>query len=132
MCPIITAEELGGDYSQVPVPEGEFDLRVVSAKYAVSEKGNAGLTLGLRIEGEEDAPIVTTWLRAPIPNTPEYKRSMRDLKNVLKMFNFDMSRGFDMENDSAEVIGLTGRGFLTQEEDRRDGSMQNRLRLPRN
>lgn len=130
--PIVTADELGGDYEAKAVKEGQYDLRVVSQKYAVSEKGNGGLSLGVRIEGEGDAQLVNEWLGDPgKPGDEYYKMRMRQIQGVLKIFGWPANEGFDLENDGERLVGATGKALLVQEEDKRDGSMRNRIRLPR-
>src|SRR5580765_7440755 len=115
MCPIISAAELGEDVAPTAVSEGEYDLRIVAQKYGVSKAGNAGLTLGIRIEGTEDAPLINMWMGEPTKGSPEYKRRLRDIQNVLKMFGWDMTKDFDLEHDGVNLIGLTGRGLVGQE-----------------
>lgn len=128
--PIIKDAELGEDFSQEPVAEGEYDLRIISKKYAVSDKGNAGLTLGFRIENQQDAPLVTVWLGEPIKGDENYKRRMREIQYILKTFGWG-GGDFDMEHDGQRLIGQTGRCFLKQEVDKRDDSTVNRIRFPR-
>lgn len=130
--PIIQAAELGEDFSQKAVPEGEWDLRITNTKYAASAAGNKGLTIFLRIEGasEYDPPDPVAWLGEPVPHTSEYKRYMRQIQALLKAVGW--TGDFDMERDAQELIGKSFRFHLTQETDRRDGkTIVNRLALPR-
>jgi hypothetical protein len=130
--PIISAADLGGDFTQKAASEGEHDLRIFNAKYGVSQAGNAGLTISMNIEDEieSDPPPVTAWIGEPVPNTKDYKRYMRQLQSVLKAFGW--TGDFDMEANAQDLVGSTGRFALGQETDRRDGkTVVNRLQLPR-
>ena len=60
--PIIKAADLGEDLEDQPVPEGQYDLRVVRATYKLSEgKGIPMNVITFVIEGERDATPFIHW-----------------------------------------------------------------------
>lgn len=113
------------------VPEGEYALRILKVDETESKKGNPMLALMIKIE---DAPIknpapLRHWIILPDANTPDDQVQMRslELKRLLAAFGIRYDgEGFDTE----DLVGATGKAFLTQEQGD-DGGVYNRLRLPR-
>jgi hypothetical protein len=114
-----------------PVPEGEYDLRIVKAEDGPSKKGNAMTTVYIKVEDSAypNAALVRHWITYPDRDTPADQRQMRllDIKRFLTCFGVAQeSNGFN----SDDLLGSVGRSFLYQEE-ADDGNVYNRLRLPR-
>ena len=114
-----------------PVPEGEYDLRIVKAEDGESKKGNAMTTVYIKIEDSAypNAALLRHWITYPDKDTPADQRQMRllDIKRFLTCFGVAMEgNGFN----SDDLLGASGRSFLYQEEGD-DGNVYNRLRLPR-
>jgi len=115
-----------------PVPEGEYELRIVKAEDGESKKGNPMTTVMIRIEnaGIPNAAPVRHWITYPTAQTPADQVNMRllDIKRFLVCFGIPFDgHGFD----SADLEGATGRCMLTQEQNEENGEIYNRLRLPR-
>jgi len=116
---------------QEPVPEGEYDLRIVKAEDGESKAGNAMTTVYIKIEDSAypNAALCRHWLTYPDRDTPADQRQMRllDIKRFLTAFGIAQeSKGFN----SDDLLGATARCMLSQEE-ADDGNVYNRLRLPR-
>lgn len=113
------------------VPEGEYSLRILKVEEGESKKGNPMLTLLIKIEDAQvknPAPM-RHWIVLPDRDTPEDQVQMRmlELKRLLATFGIRYDgEGFDTD----DLVGATGKGFVAQEEGD-DGSVYNRLRLPR-
>lgn len=113
------------------VPEGEYSLRITKVEETESKKGNPMLALTMKIEDaaiKNPAPL-RHWIVLPDRDTPEDQVQMRylELKRLLATFGIRYDgEGFDTE----DLVGATGKAFLTQEEGD-DGGVYNRLRLPR-
>ena len=115
-----------------PVPEGEYELRIVKAEDGESKKGNTMTTVTMRIEnaGIPNASPVRHWLVYPDSSTPMEQRNLRllDIKRFLTCFGVPFDGG---GFDSADLEGAIGRCMLTQEQNEENGEIYNRLRLPR-
>jgi hypothetical protein len=113
------------------VAEGEYDLRIMKVDEGESKKGNPMLTLSIKIENApiKNPAMVRHWIVLPDTDTPEDQVQMRmlELKRLLAAFGVRYDgEGFDTE----DLVGATGKAFLTQEEGDQ-GGVFNRLRLPR-
>jgi hypothetical protein len=113
------------------VPEGEYALRILKVEEGESKKGNQMLTLTIKIEdsGIKNPAPMRHWIVLPDSSTPDDQVQMRnlELKRLLAAFGIkEDGEGFDTD----DLTGATGRGFVAQEEGD-DGSVYNRLRLPR-
>lgn len=112
------------------VPEGEYDLRIVSAKDGTSKAGNQMTTVMIKIEdaGMPNPNLVGHWLVYPDESVDKEQKQMRllDIKRFLSCFGVAIDGGFD----SDDLVGQTGRCFLRQEQGE-DGKTYNRLVLPR-
>lgn len=116
------------------VPEGPYDLRIVSHNNEPSKKsGNPMTTCFIKIEdaAHPNAALVRHWLVPPTNDTPADQRQMRtlDIKRFLTAFDVPMEgEGFNSDDlDGATASQI----MLTQEEDDETGNVYNRLRLPR-
>jgi hypothetical protein len=121
------SEDLDDVEESKAAPEGEYDLRIVSAVDKPSKKETPMITVGLKIEDPDvDAPLVRYYLIGWDRDTPEDQVRMRKLEAKRFQECFDAPSGFEAD----DLIGLTGRSFVNQEEGQ-DGNIYNRLRLPR-
>ena len=112
----------------MPVPEGEYDVRVVKVMDTETKKKDPMTVVTLRVEDP-------TWPNAaPIqefityPNGGQYDdlRALQ-LRRFLELFEVPYDEnGFD----SADMMGKTARCFLNQEEGD-DGVLRNKMKLPR-
>lgn len=111
-----------------PVPEGEYDLRIVKVMDTETKKKEPMTVVTLRVEdqGFPNAAAVQEFITYPNGGQYDDLRALQ-LKRLLTLFDvpFDES-GFD----SADLMGKTGRCFLTQEEGD-DGVLRNKMKLPR-
>ena len=107
------------------VPEGEYDLRIISAEDKESKKGNPMTEVKIAIEGEDAYPIrhFITY-----PDGGEHDgMKLLEIKRFLECFGIAYDDdGFDTE----DLPGATGRSLVVQEEGD-NGVIYNRLRLPR-
>lgn len=114
------------------VPEGEYDLRIVKATRKESKKGNMMTEIFIRIEDDAypNAALVRHYLIDVDKESPPAQQSMRklDTKRFLAAFGI---RHEDNGYDDEDLAGATAHCMLVQEEDDRNGELQNRLRLPR-
>lgn len=112
------------------VPEGEYDLRIVSAKDGASKAGNEMTTVMIKIEdaGTPNPNLVGHWLVYPADDADASQKYMRllDIKRFLQCFGIAIDGGFD----SDDLVGQTGRAFLKQEQGE-NGQVYNRIVLPR-
>lgn len=114
-----------------PVPEGDYELRIVKSEDGESKAGNSMTTVYMRVEDNNypNAALVRHWLTYPDSHTPQDQRQMRllDIKRFLSCFGIPFEKG---GFNSDDLMGATGRCMVTQEEGD-DGNVYNRLRLPR-
>lgn len=110
-----------------PVPEGEYDLRIVKAEEKESKKGNEMVQVMIVVEDQEypNAAPINHFLLGWDGVEPDIER-MRKLEIKRFCACFDVPTDFEAE----DLVGQTGRCFVTQEEGD-DGNTYNRLRLPR-
>lgn len=114
-----------------PVPEGEYNLRIVKVTDGQSKKGNAMTTCVIAVEDERfpAASAIMHWLTYPDASTPPDQKELRrlDIARFLQVFGVKPeARGFD----TAVLEGATGRCSVYQESGD-DGNTYNRLRLPK-
>lgn len=109
-------------------PEGEYDLRIVRAEDKESKAGNNMVECIIVIEepGIDAQPIrhyLLDW-----EGIPEDQQRIRKLEYKRFCACFNIPEDFD---DAEELVGQTGRSYVTQEVSERDDNVYNRLRLPR-
>jgi len=151
MCPLIDAADLGVDYEDHPVAEGEYDLRVLKAevvktKEGKDDKGNEKvirnmIKLMIRIEGAEGEGAMPVNEQLLLPNEDEPKDKnpgrmfMQRLSRFAKTFNIDLKElaGISEEELADRVPslfeGATGKCMLIKEE--YQGRESNKLNLPK-
>lgn len=132
--PLINASDLGEDLEDKAVPEGEYELRVVKAEYKETKSGeNHMIALAARVEGQdgEGISLVNHYIVMPKDGdvAATTRMRMRDLKRFLVAFGVDTKDGFDPETQTEELVGLTGKVRLVQEE--YEGNVSNKIRLPK-
>lgn len=103
------------------VPEGPYDLRVISAEMETSKKGNTMMVVGIAIESSEypNAAPMRDWIIIP-GGDMEYKElHLRKLARFLTCFSIPHEdTGFDTD----DVVGATAEQvLLTQETVEKDG-----------
>ena len=122
--PFIT-EALDDVHEPQPVPEGEYDVRIVKATQGKSKKGNDMISLFLAIDGE-DASGFGHWLLGWDGDTDEDQVKSRKLEMKRFVAAFDVPVDFT----ASDLVGQTASVFLMQEEGD-DGVVRNRMRLPK-
>lgn len=122
--------ELGDDYEDKPVSEGEYEVRVVSARTGVSKKGNPQVEIVCVIDEEPEAPAIYHYMGFPGEDDDDRQRrsKMRNITRFLKHFRvpFETS-GFSPE----DAVGCTAECMVVQEAYGDDGDISNRIRIPR-
>lgn len=123
--------DLEGVNESEPVPEGEYELRIIKSEDTESKKGNPMTVVTIKIEdGEFPNPsLVYHYITYPTEDLPDNQKYMRllDIKRFLTLFEVGFQDG---GFDSEDLLGQTAKGMLIQEEGE-DGIIRNRLRLPR-
>lgn len=124
------AQALDDAQESQPVPQGEYDLRILKAERKESAKGNMMTAVLIKVEDPEypNASLINHFLVDVTKDTPPNQAYMRllDLKRFLQAFGVVYEgNGYDDE----DLPGSTGRMTVDQEEN--DGMVFNRLRLPK-
>lgn len=112
------------------VKEGEYEVQIVKAELGESKKGNSMVTVMLRIIGEANANPINHWLVPPKSGDPEDQQRFRklDIKRFCAAFDIPHEDGgFDTDDFPGKTAFVT----VTAEENKDDGKVYNRLRLPR-
>jgi|3_EtaG_2_1085321.scaffolds.fasta_scaffold32146_2 hypothetical protein len=125
--PFINAE-MGDDYEDKAVAEGEYPLRITKAEEKDSKAGNPGVNVIIAIEGEdgEGSAPVFQWLNLPYDGCEWNRLYMRDLKRFFTMFGVTYEvDGFNTD----DLLGATCDALLKQEDD--DFGLRNTLVLPK-
>ena len=116
--------DFSGVYEPETVPEGEYQLRVLSAEIKASQKtGGDFIQLKLDIPANPKAKDVTHVMMLPTQkDDPKQKNSrLSAVQNFLKACGFDNVQNID------EVIGAMAWAILTEEETTEYGK-QNRIK----
>lgn len=126
---------LTDDVEDKLVPEGQYELRVAKAEYGPTKKGDHNMiSLMLVVEGSDGdgALPINHYILVPGDNDePRVARMrLRDLKRFLVAFGYPIGDGFDPEEHTNDLSGLTGKVRVIQEEGQ-DSNMYNRIRLPK-
>ncbi len=123
---------------QEPVPEGEYDLRVIRFEPSTSKKGAPMFVAQIRIE-EQDAPLIYDYMMLPEPDGEYNDMRLRGIARFLAAFEVPTEgNGFNPE----DVEGSTAHLMVTQEiEPKKDENgniipdqepiVRNRVRYPR-
>lgn len=112
------------------VKEGEYEVQIVKAELGESKKGNSMVTVMLRVLGEAAANPINHWLVPPKASDPEDQQRFRklDIARFCHAFGIPTEGGgFDTD----DFAGRTAYVTVTAEENKDDGKVYNRLRLPR-
>ena len=109
------------------VPDGEYELAVISAELAESKSkpGQQQIALSFSIQGVVNAPVVRHWLQLPHASDDDAttNRKLLRLKQFCDAFDYDASNGLDTE----DLTGLTGTALLSVENNEEYGD-QNRIK----
>lgn len=108
------------------VPEGEYQVRIVNAEMATSQKtGGQYLKVRLELPDESDSKGVTHIIMLPAEDDDDKRKNgrLRNLKNFYECFGVDFTNGVETE----DLVGLTGWGLIT-EEDGGEYGIQNRVK----
>ena len=112
-----------------PVPNGKYDLIIVTADTMKSQKGADMIKCSLAIEGHDDAPNVSHFISLPDGSDldkDKFKGLM--LKRFLTTFDIPFDEnGFDID----AFAGQKAEAELTLSEPDDSGNIYNRLQLPR-
>lgn len=136
---IIRADEIGQDYEDRPVDEGEYEVRIAKSDYKENKKQDGHLiALMLTIDGVEGASPLNHWLSEPKdddkPSSRRFK--IRELKRFCVAFGIDISNGFDYEEQAPHLVGSVAKVMLKKEETEdadgnKTGEFRNVMRLPK-
>lgn len=132
--PLIRADEIGEDLEDHAVKEGQYEVRIVKSEYKITKSQEDHMivvTLAIQGQDGEGASPISHYLTEPKDDDePRIKRMrLRDLKRFLTVFGVPFDKGFDMEEQARDLVGCTAKLLVTQE--KYEGNVQNRLRLPR-
>jgi hypothetical protein len=126
----------------VVVPEGPYDLRIISASQEESKKGNAMIVCGIAIESQDhpNSALLRHYIMLPGEDVDEDDKDavrmegmrLRDMRRFLDVFGIKFeAEGFDTD----DLEGSNGNCMVVQRamrnEDGTDGEMVNALRLPK-
>lgn len=130
--PLIRLED---DVEDKLAAEGLYDLRVAKAEYGDNKKQTAKrVALMLLVEGPDGDGIlpINHWISiSNDDDEPAKKRqNLKNMKRFFAVFGYPMDNGFDPDENTQDLVGLTGKCRVVQEEDD-SGEMRNRLRLPK-
>ncbi len=122
-------EDLNEDYEDKPVPEGEYDLRIIKATDRRNKADTGDITeIIMSVEGDEGVGAANIFHYLTYPSDDDdsarSRMRMRFLTLFLKMFGVPFeSNGFNTE----DLVGCTATGLLTQEE--YEGRVSNKLKV---
>lgn len=138
---LIRAADMGQDYEDRPVKDGEYELRIAKAEFKRNKDDTRDLiAMMLTVEGAEGegASPINHWLSAPNdddePRT--HRMIMRNLVRFLAAFGISLNNDVDFEQLAGELQGQTGKVRVVQEEAQdsegnKTGEFRNVLRLPK-
>lgn len=116
------------------VPEGFYDLQVVSVKETESEEtGRVGVNCAIKVmnpPADIDNPaLINQWIGSPIPDDTASTRNMilLNAKRFLTTFNVPFENGFD----PSDLQGAQGECLVTIGKDNRNDEEVNKLQLPK-
>lgn len=130
--PFIAVGNLDQNYEPEPVPEGAYDLRIISvAEERESKDGDTFYPVLIAVEDGEfpnASPVRHNLWLGVSENEEANQFRKRDLIRFLNMFSIDYTEaGFDDD----DFPGQTSNAMLGQTEPNDDGDVYNELRLPR-
>ena len=118
-----------------PVPAGKYDLTILSCDEVLTrEKQKPQYKIGISINGHDDAPPLNHFVGLPAdgddPRAMEFKVLL--LKRFLVMFGLKVGNdGFDTTELAMQMVGATARGEVGLSEPTDDGTVFNRLVVPK-
>ena len=114
-----------------PVPNGRYSVIVASAELKDSKAGKPQIVVSLGIEGHDEAPNVTHFISLP-DGSDAGKDKFKGLllKRFLVAFGLPTD-AFDPEECGSTMPGTTASVELSLSEPDDNGSVYNRLQLPR-
>ena len=126
----IEVKGLGDDYEDTPVPEGEYELRIVDTREGRNKADTCDqITVLISVEDDEYPNSKTIFHYLTFPGGEDddnvRRNKMRNLSRFLKLFEVPYEKN---GLNSEDMLGLTANCVLTQEE--YEGNISNRLRLP--
>jgi hypothetical protein len=142
---IITAEELGADYEDVPAPEGEYSVRIQKAEVTDTKDGlRQRLKFGAIIEGGDYA-YLSDGLNFPLKEGGDdnYRRICRDFSRFFALFGVSNEIQIDKDDEAktlsivneAEIpqilAGKSANVWLEQKAGMSANETVNRMRLPK-
>jgi len=119
----------GLNFNEIPdlaaVPEGEYELRIVSAEdYSSKSTGNLMIRLVFEIQDQPNAESIYFYLG--VPNTGDDDRvrnaKLRRIKSFVNAF------GINPDGEYADWIGSTGWALVSNEINDRTGSPRNDIK----
>jgi hypothetical protein len=87
-----------------PVPAGEYDLRITSAKVKTYDSGASCINLGCEVIGEDNADSVwhKLWLPTNADDQSKQANKLRQIKDFMTALGMDTSAGVE---DASEFVG---------------------------
>lgn len=118
-----------------PVPAGKYDLTILSCDEVLTrEKQKPQYKVGIQINGHDDAPPLNHFVGLPAEGDEPDKMTFKILllKRFLTMFGLKVSNeGFDTTELAMSMVGATARGEVGLSEPADDGTVYNRLVVPK-
>ena len=87
-----------------PVAEGEYDLRITSAKEKKYDSGATCINLGCEVIGEDNADTVwhKLWLPTNADDQSKQVKKLRQIKDFMQALGMDINAGVE---DAREFVG---------------------------
>lgn len=98
-----------------PVAEGEYDLRVTSAKVKTFDSGTSCINLSCEIVGEDNAETVwhKLWLPKDSDEQSKVTNKLRSIKEFMQAVGLDPAEG--VSDEAQEFVGIEFTAMLKLE-----------------
>ena len=102
------------------LPQGEYEVKILSAKSKDSKAGKPMLEIALGFPGEPDARSCFHYITLPAEGDEDkpINGKLRRLKGFYEAFGIDYSSPVDMDT----IVGETAYAIITEEEDEQYGN----------
>ena len=139
---LINPDDFNEDLEDKVAPDGNYPLRITSARYKVSKKDRPMVGLGLAIEGGEDYATIFENVTFPVEDDEPRTRKLmlRNMKRLCATFGIPTDVMVAIANGEEDrvndLVGSTGTARVVQEavqdaNGNDTGEMRNVLRLPK-
>jgi hypothetical protein len=139
---LINADDFNDDLEDKIAAEGNYQLRITSAKYKLSKKERPMVGLGIAIEDTEDYATIFENVTFPVEDDEPRTRKLmlRNMKRLCATFGIPTDVMIAIANGDedrvSDLVGSTGTCRVVQEpvqdaNGNDTGEMRNVLRLPK-